>query len=599
MKRFIKYLFFSFILLLGFSIKAHAAVSFYEGEYVDTIYMNKVKNGVTHYMRARFLQKSDDGTIAYCLDPFDLFNENDSYTQSTTYSKITATNLKKIKLAAFYGYGYSNHTSKKWYAITQMIIWKYADPTGNYYFTDSLNGNKITTYDKEMKELETLIKEHDIKPSFSDTNHTIHLGESITLTDTNNVLKNYSISSNDLKTIRDFNKFTIEGSKIGTYKIALKRSERRFNKNPIFYLTNGSQNLMTAGDLETINTTLSIKVVGGSLKVIKQDEDTKTCKPSGEASLKGATYNLYKEGKLIETLVINDSCEANISDLEIGDYVLKEISPGEGYLLDKKEYSFTVNKEHPNITLHLTNKVIKRKVKITKLYGNKELENYRVEPNITFGVYDQNNSLIKRITTNKSGQVEFFLPYGSYTIKQLTTTKNYEYCDNQTIRIYDNREEEISLVLKNNILTSKVKVYKIDSNTKQIITKSSASFKIKDLMTNQYIYHEVNGKKTNVFKTNNEGYFITTKSLPAGKYALIEVEAPIGYTLNEQLVFEINEDSNFIQNEENERYIEVYFENEKGKTKRIKVPDTLVTATSFCWDSMFFHTYLYEKKRYS
>lgn len=599
MKKLVKYLLFSFILLVGFTVKAHASVSFYEGDYVDSIYINKIKNGVTHYMRARFLQKRDDNTIAYCLDPFNLFNENDTYTKGNAYSKITASNLNKIKLAAYYGYGFSNHTAKKWYAITQMIIWKYADPNGNYYFTDSLNGNKITTYDKDMKELETLIKEHEIKPSFANKSYTINLGESITLTDTNKVIAKYSISSQNLKVIRADNNFTIEGSKVGTYKINLTKSGRRFNKNPIFYLTNGSQNLMTAGDIENVTVPLEVKVIGGSLKIIKHDEDTKTCKPSGEASLKGATYNLYKEDKLIDTLVINDLCEATIDNLEIGNYVLKEISPGEGYLLDKKEYSFTIDKEHVNITLNVTNKVMKRKIKITKLYGNKELENYKVEPNITFGIYDKNQSLVSTITTNKSGQTSFQLPYGTYTIKQLTTTKNYELCEDQVITICENRDEEINLVLKNNIMTSKLKVYKVDKEKKQIIVKNSALFKIKDLNDNKFIYHQVDGKNTNIFKTNEEGFFITDISLPAGKYELIEIQAPTGYIINKRFTFEISEDCNFLLEEDGTKFIELYVQNEKAKIKRIQVPDTLVSITNSCWYPILFNMYLYDEKRYS
>lgn len=601
MKKLCKYCLLFIVLILGFTVKANAAVKFYEGEYVGTIYINKVKNGVTHYMRAQFLQKSDDDTIAYCLDPFERFNPSDSYTSGATYSKITQQNLNKIKLAAYYGYGYSNHTAKKWYAITQLVIWKYADSKGSYYFTDSLNGNKITTYDDEIKELETLINNHYKEPSFSKKTYTIHSGETIVLKDTNSVLKQYSSTvTGGIDVSKTSNQLTIRAQKTGTYKINLKKSAQRFGKNPIFYLTDGAQNLMTAGNIDTVDTYLNIKVVGGHLKVIKHDEDNKSCKPSGSASLKGAVYDLYKDDKRIQTITIDENCEANVDNLELGDYVLKEVTPGNGYTLDTKEYSFTIDKDHLNITLTLTNQVIKRKIVLTKLYGNEKLGNYKVEPNMKFGIYNEKNEQVMTITTGKDGQATFDLPYGSYTIKQLTSTKNYEFAPDIHVNINENSDEEINFVLKNNIMTSKIKVYKIDSDTKQAITFNHASFMIKDVESGKYIFQTIGHTTTNIFKTNEEGYFLTPIDLPFGKYELIEVTAPFGYLLGNRFYFEINEDSPFIYDEDGNRVFEIYFENKKEiiKETTVKVPNTQTGFTNYCWYPLLLNSYLNEDKKY-
>lgn len=601
MKKLFKLLIFIFILMLGFNVKAKTAVKFEEGGYVDTIYINKVKNGVTHYMRAQFLQKSDDKTIAYCLDPFERFNSNDSYTSSSTYSKISQANLNKIKLAAYYGYGFSTNTAKKWYAITQMVIWKYADPSGTYYFTDSLNGNKITIYDKDMASLEDLIKKHYVEPSFAKKTYTMYLGESKTLTDSNSVFSKYTTSAvNGLTMNRSGNHLTLTGNKTGSYKINLTKSHNRLSKNPIFYLTSGAQNLMTVGNVDDIKTYLNIEVIGGSLKIVKNDEDSKTCKPSGEAKLEDTTYNLYKEDKFIKTLTIDKNCEASIDNLELGDYTLKEVVPGTGYQLDKNIYTFTIDKNHLDIHLNLTNKVIKKKVILTKLYGNKELNDYKVEANIKFGIYDRNNNLVTTIITNKSGQAEINLAYGTYTIKQLTSTKNYEFAKDITVKIDENSMEEINYVLKNNIMTFKMKVYKIDKNTKQAITMNHASFQIKNLTTGKYLFHKVENKTTNIFTTNDEGYFITDINLPAGKYQLIEIKSPNGYKLGESIIFSIGEDSKYILDDEKNKVFELYFENEKEivKQTKIKVPNTQVYFSNYCWYPIIFNSYLYEKKRY-
>lgn len=601
MKKIFNYLLLFIVLMLGFNIKANASIKFYEGDYVDTIYMNKVKNGITYYMRARFLQKSDDHTIAYCLDPFELFSANDSYTTSNTYSKISQANLEKIKLAAYYGYGFSTNTSKKWYAITQMVIWKYADPNGKYYFTDTLNGNKITTYDKDMETLEDLMKKHSIEPSFAKKKYTMYIGQNKTLTDSNAVFSKYTTSSvNGLIINRSNNNLTITANKVGNYKINLKKTHSRLSKNPVFYLTNGAQNLMTAGDINDINTYLNVDVVGGNLKIVKYDEDTKSCKPSGEASLKGAKYNLYKDDKLINTITIDNNCEADINNLELGNYTLKEVSPGVGYTLDTKEYNFTIDENHLNITLNLTNQVIKRKVIITKLYGNKELEDYKVEKNVKFGIYDKDNNLVSTIITNKSGQAEINLPYGTYTMKQLTSTKNYEFVDDIIIEINENKDDVINYVLKNNIISSKIKVYKIDQDTKELITFNNASFMIRSIDTGKYIFHTVENKTTNVFTTNDNGYFMTNMNLPAGKYELIEITSPIGYSIGSKIIFEINEDSKFIYDEEDNRIFEIHFENKKEiiKETTIIVPNTQIYFNNYCWYHLLFTNYLYEDKKY-
>ena len=60
------------------------------------------------------------------------------------------------RIAVFLGYN-SNDTRRDnlWYVVTQLKIWQIANPNGTYYFTNSLNGTKINTYDYLLDELET------------------------------------------------------------------------------------------------------------------------------------------------------------------------------------------------------------------------------------------------------------------------------------------------------------------------------------------------------------------------------------------------------------------------------------------------------------
>ena len=47
-------------------------------------------------------------------------------------------NGERISLLAYYGYGYEGHSDQKWYAITQVMIWRTTNPESDIYFTDTL-----------------------------------------------------------------------------------------------------------------------------------------------------------------------------------------------------------------------------------------------------------------------------------------------------------------------------------------------------------------------------------------------------------------------------------------------------------------------------
>ena len=80
-----------------------------------------------------------------------------------------------INKIAYFGYGYYNHSDPKWYAISQYLIWKEADPLGHYYFTEGLNGLEANKFQEEINEINQLINEYDKDISFN--NKTIDLSE--------------------------------------------------------------------------------------------------------------------------------------------------------------------------------------------------------------------------------------------------------------------------------------------------------------------------------------------------------------------------------------------------------------------------------------
>ena len=418
--------------------------TFYEAEYIDGIYMNKYNpyNKITFYQTARFFRKTNTNEFAYCIEPFEFFDHLKTYTSTLTPNNLTANQIDRITKIAHFGYGYKNHTDNKWYAITQFMIWKEADPNGDYYFTDVLSGNRITRFEAEMNEINALINDYSKIPSFSNKTYTIVEDNFLTLKDTNNVLSNYKINNNSNTSISN-NTLTISNLKEGTYNYTLSKQDNTYNEPYIFYQANNSQNLIKTGNLSSINTNLKVKVITTTIELNKIDKDTKDTTPQGEASLDGAVYTLYDENmNSIKDLTIENN-QALINNINFGKYYLKEKTPGTGYTLDNKTYEINISENNNKVELVLENKVIEKKIIIHKTYGtNNNMSN---EVNISFNLIDKNKNYLKTLTTDSNGYIEIVLPFGSYTFIQVNSTEGYSKVAPFTVEVTDSNEELIEL----------------------------------------------------------------------------------------------------------------------------------------------------------
>lgn len=422
------------------STKVEAQTQFYEGEYIDGIYMNKQKTEISaiYYQKARFFRQVGTNQFAYCIDPFIFFTEGSTYEETINPTNLTQQQKKRITEIAYFGYGYHNHTDKKWYAITQFMIWQTADPTANFYFTDGLNGPRIEAYTQEMNEINTLITNYHKSTSLLNKTYTVVEGETIFLEDTNNIISTYSIDNPN---------FRIEGNKIigdnltkGEYTINLLKQENHYNKPILFYQALDSQALMQTGDIPDKTEQLKINVINTLIEITKIDKDTQSIIASGDGSLIGAIYGLFNQyDEKIAEITINENSKGIIKNIPFGTYYLQEIVPPKGYQLDTKKYEITISEENPNQQLILENEIIKKKVIIYKTYDE---TNKIPEKNINFLIFDKDNNLITTITTDEFGKAEIILPYGEYKIVQENTTEGYQKVEDIEL-IIDNMEDEI------------------------------------------------------------------------------------------------------------------------------------------------------------
>ena len=425
-----------FVFFINLSAKAKTT-SFYEAEYINGIYMNKynIAEKTIYYQTARFFRNSETNEFAYCLEPFRFFADENLY-ESITPSNLSQDQINLIAKIAHFGYGYKNHTDVKWYAITQLMIWQVAEPSGNYYFTDTLKGNRISAYQDEMNEINHLINNYSTLPSFANKSYDLVEDKQLTIKDENNVL-NYYTSNIKMEN----NEIKLENLKEGSYEYKLIRKDDFYNKPLIFYQSTSSQNLVQTGDIENIETKIIVNVKKTHIEITKIDKDTQSITASGSASLDGAIYELFNENneKITELTIKNN--QSIIENLNYGNYYLIEKSPGTGYKLNSKKYEFSITKEKNSIDLILENEVIKKKITIQKKYG--EENNLRDEKNITFLIFNENEELIDTIITNELGLAEIVLPYGKYKIVQKNTTEGYQKIDPMVIQVKDEIDETI------------------------------------------------------------------------------------------------------------------------------------------------------------
>ena len=423
------------------TVKAESA-TFYEAEFIDNIYMNRYRpaNHTTYYQKARVNRDMETNEFVYCIEPYTPIYYGTVYEATTTPTYLSDSQIDTITKLAYFGYGYQNHTDIKWYPITQVLIWQVSDPTGDFYFTDGLNGPRTDRFQNEMNELLTLVNNYSIMPSFSNKSYDIVENHSLTLQDTNHVLQNYTISDENL--IVENNTIFLQNLKEGNYEYTFTK-EAPLTYPTLFYYASTSQNLVKRGSINKIESKIKIQVQKTHLEITKIDKDTQSTTPSGEASFEGTTYTLYDKNKNPIQEYSLENNQIHIDNLDYGTYYLKETKVGEGYLLNEDITEIEITKEKPKHSIILENKVIEKKIIIRKLYG--EGNSYQEEKDISFAIQNQKEELIKIIQTNEEGIVETTLPYGTYTITQINTTDGYEKADTFIIQVTNQEVETIEL----------------------------------------------------------------------------------------------------------------------------------------------------------
>lgn len=448
MKKIILIIFICFIYCFNNGVSADTS-KFSGAEFLDGISYVKYDGVYYHFKNAQAIRNISNSNIAYCIEPFENLVDNSSYIGYENFNNkfnLSQSDWNRIALLSYYGYGYPGHNDKKWISITQMLIWKTVDKKSSFNWIDNVyNRNIIYPYNKEIDELEELIKNHNVKPRFSDE-LVFSVNSIAVLEDFNNVIDNYEIKYSDFDAYIKDNSLFVNLKEEMVGKIILRKRDYSNNKVQFFY-SQSSQSIVERGIVDSSEVEIVIKSVSGSIEINKIDSTTMTTVALGEASLIGAIYEVFDlNDNLVGEIVIGNDNKGRIEKLEFGTYLIKEKSAGVGYYVDSNLYSVTIDSANLNVSLTLSNDVIKTKVIITKYFGSKE--DYRnnqmsLEPSVTFNFYDYNNELFCSGTTNEFGMLEVELPYGNYKITQINSMIGYSLSND--IEIFVNEDSNVSI----------------------------------------------------------------------------------------------------------------------------------------------------------
>ena len=289
-----------------------------------------------------------------------------------------------------------------------------------------------------------------------------------------------------------------------------------------------------------------------NLTVTKVDSETKTAQ--GDASLAGAVYGIYNNGKLVDKYTTDKNGSFTTSYYVCGDnWTLKEIEPSEGYLLDETEYHIGAEAkkytlENNSVSIGVTEDILKGKIAIIKHTDDGSTKIETPEKGAEFQVYLKSSGSYAKakeserdnLICDEYGFAETKdLPYGTYTVHQTKGWNGTEFIADFDVFVSENNKT-YKYLINNASLESYVKIVKVDSETGKQIPYAGAGFQIYNLdgklVTMTYTYPEVTTIDT--FYTNSEGYLITPESLPYSKgYSVVEVQAPYGYILDSTPVY--------------------------------------------------------------
>lgn len=170
----------------------------------------------------------------------------------------------------------------------------------------------------------------------------------------------------------------------------------------------------------------------------------------------------YEAGTIVDQITTDENGAATTKELYLGKYQVIETQAPEGYVLDETPYAFSVTEDGQKISVDMANTKIKGKLVISKVDADTE----ELLPDAGFRIYDVNGEVIKEGYTDKNGNVEFDLEFGTYYYQEFDAPDGYE---------ADDTKYEFSITEDGKVVSVIMTNKKIPTETPKETPKTSVS----------------------------------------------------------------------------------------------------------------------------
>ncbi|MDR1002834.1 MAG: hypothetical protein LBL82_06165 [Oscillospiraceae bacterium] len=260
---------------------------------------------------------------------------------------------------------------------------------------------------------------------------------SVTLTDSNNVLGNFSFSSNTagITISASGNKLTISATTPPTSNVQITATKNNATRKATVIWTDYTMSATTSGQIQDLITYgadvsdpvsgfVNLRVSAGSLAIVKT-----TTNNGGAVS--GFQFRVTKNGSTVGTYTSDASGKINIPNLAAGWYKVEEINLSSDFVAPTPNPVDVEIKGGQTATVSFTNVKKQGVITVKKSNANPTMGDYSLSGAV-FEVRNAGGSLVDTITTNESSLERtsegLKCPWSGYADRRMMTSRRGKPC---------------------------------------------------------------------------------------------------------------------------------------------------------------------------
>lgn len=305
-------------------------------------------------------------------------------------------------------------------------------------------------------------------------------------------------------------KFKVVETKNPTGYTGTWEHEFTAEKEGVVTLTLDATNARKTGQITITKTGENNKKLSGAVFEIKAAKDIKTA---------GGT-TLVAANTVVDTVTTDGNGSAASKQLELGQYIVKEKTAPDGYVLDTTEHAVTLDDSHTSVNVAVQNQ--KNAIVLQKVSKN----DGTVMEGVTFHIWNDDKSYDKTQKTDSNGRITIDGVKDGTWHYQETATKDGYVLDNavKDFTVSDgkvNGQSNLTITVENDY--TKLDLAKVDSGTGENISGAKLSLL------------DSNGRLVESWTSGSTPHRI--EKLKPGRYTLREDQAPDYYKLADPITF--------------------------------------------------------------